>query len=80
MVGDAYHARVDFLSDESRTVSRWVRTEGSYCSARDPRLLVGLGKQAHPQQVRVRWPDGSMEHWPGLPVGRYSTLKQGTAP
>jgi len=76
---DAYHARVDVVAAEDQTVSRWVRTEGSYCSARDPRLLIGLGKQAHPRQIRVRWPDGSVEEWSSVPVNRYSTLKQGAS-
>ena len=76
---DAHHARVDLGAAENQTVSRWVRTEGSYCSARDPRLIVGLGKQTHPLQVRVRWSDGSVDEWSDVPANRYSTLKQGAS-
>ena len=62
---------------------RRVRTEGSYASANDPRVLFGLGGAtglasgegtAH---VRVTWPDGQREEWQDLPFGQYTTLRQG---
>jgi enediyne biosynthesis protein E4 len=40
------------------TLTRGARTDGSYASARDPRVLVGLGDAAGPVSVRVTWPDG----------------------
>jgi hypothetical protein len=59
---------------------RRVHTDGSYSSASDPRVLVGLG-DAPPdggvERVRVRWPDGSEEVFDPPPTGRYTTLRQG---
>ena len=74
--GPAIGARVELrFADGS---SRWysVRTDGSYASAKDPRILVGLGSGKGPQEVRVQWPDGKEKLWKGLPVNRYSTLQK----
>ena len=59
---------------------RWhrVRTSRSYASASDPRLLFGLGRSEEVSEVRVQWPGGRSESWPGPPVDRYTTLVQGT--
>ena len=59
-----------------RVVAR-VATDGSYASARDPRVLFGLGDDPTPARVRVRWPDGAVEHFAGLVVDRYQTLTRG---
>ena len=56
---------------------RRVRTGGSYASAGDPRVLVGLGDSPEVSRVEVRWPDGRRETWPTPEVGRYTTLRQG---
>jgi hypothetical protein len=54
---------------------RLVTTGGSYASASDPRLLVGLGSAATAAAtVTVRWPDGGEEEWRGLRTGRYHVL------
>ena len=59
--------------------TRWrrVRTDGSYASAHDPRVLVGLGGSAEPPRVRVVWPSGRVEEWNDLPVDGYTTLTEG---
>jgi hypothetical protein len=56
---------------------RRVRTAGSYASASDPRLLVGLGEGGVVAGIEVRWPDGTTESWGGLEVGRYHVLRRG---
>jgi hypothetical protein len=56
---------------------RRVRTAGSYASAGDPRLLVGLGDGAEVVGVDVKWPDGTKESWGALEAGRYHTLRRG---
>ena len=60
---------------------RWhtVRTDGSFASASDPRVVfavegTGIGGSA---TVQVVWPDGSKEVFPGLSVGGYRTLVKG---
>jgi len=75
---DAVGSRVAIHLPSGRVLWRRVRTDGSYASARDPRLLVGLGTAQGVGKVEVVWPDGSRESWNDLPVGRYTTLSKGT--
>ncbi len=73
---DAIGARVSLSGDPS--LWRRVRTDGSYASASDARILFGLGsRSAAEHSVRVLWPDGSEERFDGLQDGRYHTLRQG---
>ena len=55
---------------------RRVRTDGSYASAHDARILFGLGAESAAQQVRVRWADGVEQRFGPLPVDRYHTLRR----
>ncbi|MGE3707110.1 MAG: CRTAC1 family protein [Vicinamibacterales bacterium] len=54
-----------------------VHTDGSYASASDPRILVGLGDLASPVSVRVRWPDGGTDAWAAQAVDRWLVLEEG---
>jgi hypothetical protein len=74
---DALGARVLLELPEGRRLWRRVRTDASYASANDPRLLVGLGNADRVQAVRVHWPSGQVEEWTDLPVRQYRTLKEG---
>ena len=58
-------------------VSARVRTEGSYVSARDPRLLFALGDDPGALRVTVRWPDGKREVWDDVTAGGYVSLSRG---
>jgi enediyne biosynthesis protein E4 len=73
---DALGARVAVEVDSGRTLWRRVHTDGSYASANDPRLIVGLG-QGKARGVRVRWPSGRTEAWPPPAEGRYTVLREG---
>ena len=69
------------LRDGGTPLLRRARSDGSYASANDPRVLVGLGPSA-PAAVRGRrwsWPDGTTEEWTSVPTGRWTTLTQGQA-
>ena len=59
---------------------RWrrVRSDGSYASANDPRVLVGLGPSAEPPTVQVHWPAGRVEAWHDVAIDRWTTLKEGS--
>jgi hypothetical protein len=52
-----------------------VRTDGSFLSANDPRVLVGLGPVVRVPTVHVRWPDGTSEEFKDLAIDKYTTLK-----
>ena len=77
---DMLGARVEILRYDGTTLWRRSRTDGSYASANDPRVHFGLGDAAEVRRVRVHWPDGTLEEWPGLPIDRWTTLTRGTAP
>ena len=73
---DALTARVEV----ARRLRR-VQVDGSYLSAGDPRVVVGLGgSDSTPQTVRVHWPGGPVEDFRGLAVDRYWVLEQGRPP
>ncbi len=55
---------------------RRVRTDGSYASANDRRILFGLGGDGSAQPVLVRWPDGHTERYGPLETGRYHRLRR----
>ncbi len=61
------------------TLWRRVRTDGSYLSASDIRVHVGLGSAPPgPSAVVVQWPDGPRERWTGIAPDRVVTLTRGT--
>ena len=41
-----------------RVLHRQVKGGGSYASANDPRLLIGVGKAERVDRVEIRWPSG----------------------
>jgi predicted nucleotidyltransferase len=73
---DALGASVEVVVTKNRTLRRRVRTDGSYLSANDPRVLVGLGSETRVDAVRVRWPDGATVELKAPPIDRYTTIKQ----
>ena len=73
---DMLGARVEVLRGSGPSLWRRVRTDGSYASASDPRVLAGLGAGAGLTAVRVYWPDGRAEEWTGLGIDRYHTLRE----
>jgi len=67
-------AKVEVVLSKTRTLRRRVRTDGSYLSANDPRVLVGLGNTTRVEAVRVRWPDGTVKTLKSPLVDRYNTI------
>lgn len=53
---------------------RWCRTDGSYLSASDPRLLFGLGKLSSIDRIVVEWPSGKRQVVAKPGVGVYHTV------
>jgi hypothetical protein len=70
-------ARVGIVLATGTTIWRRARADGSYASANDPRVLVGLGDTTTIAKVRVEWPDEKSEEWTDVPIDRYTTLKEG---
>jgi hypothetical protein len=75
---DMLGARVAVTRADGMTLWRRARSDGSYASANDPRVLVGLGETVTPPSVRVIWPDGMEESWARVETDRYTVLTKGT--
>ena len=74
---DMLGARVTVTRPDGSSLARRARADGSYASANDPRVLVGLGGSAERVDVRVEWPGGGSDAWTGLPAGGWVTLTEG---
>ena len=76
---DAVGARVTW-SAGGLTRSRLKTGGGSYLSAHDPRLVLGIGAAAQLDWLEVRWPapSGRVERFKSLPADRYVTLVEGS--
>jgi len=73
---DMLGALVEIVTGENNILRRRVRTDGSYLSGNDPRVLAGLGPALKVKAVRVRWPSGAVEEWKDVRVDQYMTLKE----
>jgi len=78
--------RVGLRAADGSTRWQWVHTDGSYAAANDPRVLYALrpgeAKEGEKDQrvarFHVIWPDGLEEEFSTVPVGGYTTLRQGS--
>ncbi len=75
---DMLGARVGVFRDDGAVLWRRARADGSYASANDPRVLVGLADAAAVDRVRVVWPSGRVEEWTDVGAGRWTTLIEGS--
>ncbi|MBI4601695.1 MAG: CRTAC1 family protein [Planctomycetes bacterium] len=77
--GGAWHGALVEIEAAGRKVVRVAQTDGSYLSAHDPRVRLGLPAGAGPVTARVRWPGStSPEAFAGLTPGRYHVLVKGS--
>ncbi|HEV2854979.1 MAG TPA: CRTAC1 family protein [Thermoanaerobaculia bacterium] len=70
--------RVEVMRKGAPSLWRRAASDGSYASANDPRVLVGLGSASEVTGVKVVWPDGLVESFPPPPLRTYTTLVRGT--
>ena len=73
---DMVGARVEITRKGAASRWRRARADGSYASANDPRVVVGLGESSDRPDVRVTWPDGKVDTWTQVPVDTYTTLRR----
>ena len=73
---DACGARVTVQAGKRRWVGL-VNPGQSYLSSGDPRAHFGLGHVERVDGVRIDWPDGRAEQFPGMPADRVITLSRG---
>ena len=78
MPRDMLGARVTIIRSDGPALWRRAHTDGSFASANDPRVLIGLGASVETPLVRVSWPSGHVEEWPEVPIDRWTTLQEGS--
>jgi hypothetical protein len=69
-------ARVTVLDATNRKQIFDVSAAGSYLSANDPRVLVGLGAVSEVSVVEVRWANGKTQTFKNLAIDRYHVLTE----
>jgi hypothetical protein len=74
---DVVGSTVTVELEGGRRLTRFTKGGGSYLSANDPRILVGLGEAEKVKSVTVRWSWGGTQTWDGLAPGRYWRLHEG---
>jgi enediyne biosynthesis protein E4 len=76
---DAYGAEVTIRAGGRRQTA-WINPSQSYLCSNDPRVHFGLGSAPAVDEVNVVWPDGSAEHFAGVPANQIITLQKGEGP
>jgi hypothetical protein len=83
LVGDGHRsnrnaigARVEVESGGTRQV-HYLTGGGSYLSASERRLLIGLGSAESADRVTVRWPSGRRQVFHNLPARRWWRIQEG---
>jgi len=77
-VRDMVGARLQIIRPGAPTLWRRSRADGSYASANDPRVLVGLGASTVAPTIKVTWPSGQVETFANVMLDRYTTLVEGS--
>lgn len=69
-------SRVTITDSNNRKQIFDVSGAGSYLSANDLRLIVGLGEQPSVKSIEVRWAGGKIQTLEKPPIDRYSVIKE----
>ena len=73
-----YGSVVELVRKDGTSLQRWVRGDGSFLAANDPRVHFGLGKSTEVGRIQVHWPAGGCEFWNQTMVDRIVTLREGS--
>jgi hypothetical protein len=73
----AYGSVVELVRMDGASLKRYVRGDGSYLAANDPRVHFGLGKDTQVKSIQVHWLAGECESWSQTAVDRIVTLQEG---
>jgi enediyne biosynthesis protein E4 len=72
-----YGSVVEVVRKDGTSLKRWVRGDGSYLAANDPRAHFGLGNATEIDSIRVHWLAGECEEWKQSGVDRIVNLREG---
>ena len=73
-----YGSTVELVKKDGTSAKRWVRGDGSYLAANDPRAHFGLGASTEIDRIVVHWLSGGCESWKQSAVDTIVNLKEGT--
>jgi enediyne biosynthesis protein E4 len=75
---DAIGARITFQAGDLKR-SRMRVGGGSFLSAHDPRIVLGIGNRTKVDSLEVKWPQpsGLVQRFTNLPLDRYITIVEG---
>jgi hypothetical protein len=73
---NAIGARIEMESRGGKQV-RFINGGGSYLSASERRVLIGLGADEHVTRIDVTWPCGTKQSWRDLAARRWWRLHEG---
>ncbi|HEV3146101.1 MAG TPA: CRTAC1 family protein [Gemmataceae bacterium] len=73
---DAYGATVTVAAD-GKQWTRLIQPGSSYLCSNDPRAHFGLGNVEKVDSIRITWPDGVVEDFPGCAADQRLTLRKG---
>jgi hypothetical protein len=76
---DAVGARITYQAGDLKR-QRMKVAGGSFLSAHDPRIVLGIGQRAKFDWIEVQWPQpgGKLDRIVDLPIDRYITIIEGT--
>lgn len=74
---DAIGAEITVVAG-GRTFWRLIQPSSSFLVSHDPRAHFGLGPAARVESIRILWPDGVEEEFPGVPSDQHLALRRGT--
>jgi hypothetical protein len=76
---DAVGARITYQAGDLKQ-QRMKVGGGSFLSAHDPRIVLGIGKRTKVDWLEIKWPQpsGRVERIADLPVDRYITIVEGS--
>ena len=76
---DGAGASITVVGESGLTQHFTVTTAGSYLSANDKRVYVGLGTDARARRIVIRWPNGATQTLTDVPANRQVTLRESDA-
>ena len=71
---DGIGCRIKVVSSSGSTQYYTINTAGSYLSASDKRIVVGLGQDTSAKLIEAHWPSGAVERLEGVAAGRWIRL------
>jgi hypothetical protein len=70
-------AKVEVTMGDKK-IYRRVKTDGSYSSSNDSRLIIGLGSFNQPIKIKVKWSNGKIQELKNIKINQYNEIYNGS--